>query len=148
MALFNVPMAIIVSVMKLRGDRRNESRSLVLRPGNGCYRDPGSCLGSIRGLSPTDTSARPYSWRTCARVPRGCLAGRGRHGDLVATYRTVGSSGISHCLPYLCVVLGASVVCYEPQVWFWSRGHHFLLGRHRCADNVCVPGNDCLRNNR
>src|SRR5271163_1886536 len=112
MALLNVPMAIIVSVMKLRGDRRNESRSLVLRPGNGCYRDPGSCLGSVRGLAPTDTIARSYFGRTCARVSCRFLAGRGRHGDLVATYRTVGSSGISRDLPYFCLVVGAAVVCY------------------------------------
>src|ERR1700733_614107 len=113
MALFNVPMAIILSVLKLRGDRRNESRSLVVRPGNGCYGDSGRCLASVRGQPPTDTSARPHTWRTRTRVPRRYMAGRGRCSDLVATYRTGGSSGISRDLPHLCLVLGASVVCFD-----------------------------------
>ena len=72
---------------------------------------------------PIQSSA--YSWRTCTRVPRGCVAGRGWHGDLVATYRTDGKRGISRGLPYLCLVLAASVYVYDAEVWFSHRVSSF-----------------------
>ena len=69
-----------------------------------------------------------YSRRTCARVPCGCLASRGRHGHFVATYRTGGRSGIGRDLPYLRLVLGASVVCLTHKFGFEIGVIVFSLG--------------------
>src|SRR5258707_8815937 len=121
-------MALVLSILKFvnarsrspdglvieysKGDETDATRSLVLRPGNRRYRDPGYCLGSIRGLPSTDTSLRPaYSWPAGTRVHRRCLVSRSRPGDLVAAHRTDRGSGISTDLLYLCAIVAASVLC-------------------------------------
>src|ERR1700733_4006032 len=108
------------------GDGTNENRSLVLRTGNGRYRDPEYCLGSIRGLPSTNQSFRPaYSWPAGPRVYRRCVVSRGRRGDLVATDSTNRGSGISRDLPYLWPVLVASVLCCASHARFSHRYLHF-----------------------